>query len=159
MTQTPVENHTEGLKTREKFSIIPQDLFRKAFLSPYAVVVFLELDARIGQKGSQRVLRNTLAEGLGLSLKTVARALRELEEKGLLVRHRTGRSNRYELINLSRVKSVLSDRSEVSHPQINNSLINNQNKNEPLQALAVVAVEGELTNNIGNNPRFSKPLR
>lgn len=146
MTQTPVENHTEGLKTREKFSIIPQDLFRKAFLSPYAVVVFLELDARIGQKGSQRVLRNTLAEGLGLSLKTVARALKELEEKGLLVRHRTGRSNRYQLINLSRVKSVLSDRSEVSHPQINNSLINNQNKNEPLQALAVVAVEGELTN-------------
>lgn len=146
MTQTPVENHTEGLKTREKFSIIPQDLFRKGFLSPLAVVIFLELDARIGQKGSYRIKQATLAESLGLSLNSVKRAIAELKAKGLLIVHITGRSSRYELINPSRLKYAPSDSPNMHSLQINNSLINNQNKNEPLQALAVVAVEGELTN-------------
>ncbi len=146
IAQTPVENQFEGTEPRTKFSIIPQDLFRKAFLSPLAVVVFLELDARIGQKASYRFKQETIAESLGLSLRQVKRALKELRDKGFLVIYRTGRSNRYELINPSRVKSVLSDRPQVVLPQINNSLINNQN-NEPLRALAVVADdEGELTN-------------
>lgn len=151
--QPPPEVDTLGQVSRENFSIVPHSVIRNHELSAYAKVIFCALDARIGQKASQRVLQKTLAEDLGLSLKTIQRALQELIKAGLLVRHITGRSNRYELINPSRNKGVfsdrspqgISDRSEVSSLQINNSLINKQNtepEKEPLEAVAV-AVESK----------------
>jgi len=117
---------TLGKVSRQNFSIIPHSLVRDPKISPLAKVVFLALDARIGQKHSQRVLEKTLAQDLDLSLSTLKRALKELREAGFLTTYRTGRSNRYELINPSRVKSDTSDRSNMTSPQINNSLINNQ---------------------------------
>jgi len=152
--QPPPEVDTLGQVSRENFSIVPHSVIRSHELSAYAKVIFCALDARIGQKASQRVLQKTLAEDLGLSLKTIQRALQELIKAGLLVRHITGRSNRYELINTSRNKGVfsdrspqgISDRSEVSSPQINNSLINKQNtepEKEPLEAVAVAVDESK----------------
>jgi DNA-binding transcriptional regulator YhcF (GntR family) len=149
INQHPPEVDTLGQVSRENFSIIPHSVIRSHELSAYSKVIFCALDARIGQKASQRVLQKTLAEDLGLSLKTIKRALQELIEAGLLVRHITGRSNRYELINASRNKGVfsdrsaqgISDRSEVSSLQINNSLINKQNTEPEKEGLKAVAVD------------------
>ena len=150
MTQTPVENHTEGLKTRDNFVIIPHEVIRDLRLSPFSVRLYGAIDARQGQKYSQAVYRKLLAADLGVSVRTVSRGIAELVKYGYLDVQLRGWASRYYLKNTSRVRGSSQIWQGVmpnmAPPQINNSLINNQNKSEPLQALAVAAVEGELTN-------------
>lgn len=130
LDDSPLLVESLGQVSRQNFSIIPHALVRDLKLSAVDKLVFLALDARIGQKHSQRVLENTLAQDLNLSLSTLKRSLKRLREAGYLTTYRTGRSNRYELINPSRVKYDSSDRSQVTSPQINNSLINKQNSGD-----------------------------
>lgn len=137
VSQTPVEKQNEGANSLEFFSMVPHSVIRDTRLSLCARVLYGTLDGRIGQKGGQRVTRKLLASDLGVSVGSIKRALNELVEAGLLIRHTTGRSNLYELKNPSRRKGEPQDGSYVSHPQIDNSLINNQNNNQPEQALGV----------------------
>jgi DNA-binding transcriptional ArsR family regulator len=130
LDDSPLLVETLGQVSRQNFSIIPHALVRDPKVTPLAKVVFLALDARIGQKHSQRVLEKTLAQDLNLSLRSLQRALKELRDAGFLTTYRTGRSNRYQLINPSRVKSVVSDTPNMAGLQINNSSINKQNSGD-----------------------------
>lgn len=61
---------------------------RDSDLSPTAKHVALTLDTYMNSRGLAWPTRATLAEGVGLSVKTVERALRELSQSGFIVVHR-----------------------------------------------------------------------
>lgn len=81
-------------------SPLPEWLERRPELSPGAKLVYARLARFGGRDGSAYPSRETLAEAVGLPLRTVARHLAELKEARLVVADRPGlgRSNRYRFL-------------------------------------------------------------
>ena len=143
-----LKSDTSGVVSRDNFVIIPHDVIRDLRLSPFSVRLYGAIDARQGQKHSQAVYRKLLAADLGVSVRTVSRGIAELVKYGYLEVQLRGWASRYYLKNTSRVRGSSQIRQGVmpnmAPPQINNSLINNQNtesENSALEPLDVVVVE------------------
>jgi hypothetical protein len=104
---------------------------------------------KVGKKPSQRIRQATMAEWLGISTRSVRRAVSELIAAGYLATYRTGRSNSYSLSSSLVVtkgdSSVLSDRTNLAYPQSNNFLSNNSGSpspdNSPKSGREVAAAE------------------
>ena len=78
---------------REPFGMAPRSILRDASLSPMARLVYMILDERAGREGVVRVSQSTLAEDVGTSVRTIKRAVNELEVAGLIHSKITGRSS------------------------------------------------------------------
>lgn len=129
------------------FAVVPVAVIREQQISDAAFRLYAALDGRITQTKSLRLRQDTLAADLGWSVSKVKRCMGELVAVGLVTSDRTSRSSRLKVLNPVRrgvdilpgdrsdlnqqdVRSVNSDpadRSDLTPPYINNSLINNNN--------------------------------
>ena len=150
MTQTPVEYQVKGSKTSAGWAKILNDLIRDLRLSAFEFRLFCALDARQGSKPSQVLKLETLAKDLGVSKRTVSRGLKRLQELGLLDVQLRLYESRYYLKNPSRSHTPMTP---MSHPHDTHVMTSYKElsykepkQEQPSPTLAVVAVEGELTN-------------
>jgi len=78
---------------REPFGMAPRSVLRDASLSPMARLVYMILDERAGAQGVVRVSQGTLSTDVGTSVRSIKRAVNELEVAGLIHSKITGRSS------------------------------------------------------------------
>lgn len=87
------------MNTSTPHARVPITIVRNATLSPQARCLFMILTSYAGPNGSCWPSRRTLAADLGLSVRTVATLLGQLERSGLLRRHyRKGASTIFHLL-------------------------------------------------------------
>ena len=149
--------------TPTNYAIVPIHILRDPHLSDAAVRLYCALDGRITEQDSQRLRQDTLAADLGWSRSKIQRNIRELTAAGLIEGARTSRSSRYKVKNTARrpvdnlesdasdltpltecgIRSDAADRSDLTPPQIINSLIIKDNNNAAGQPLASASVGAE----------------
>lgn len=128
------------------FAIIPVSVARDGRISDAAFRLYAALDGRMTDRDSGRIRQDTLAADLGWSRSKIQRATAELVAAGLVESKRTSRSSRLAVVNPVRrpvdnpssdasdlthheprcIRSDAADASDLMPPQINISLISNQ---------------------------------
>lgn len=128
------------------FAIIPVSVARDGRISDAAFRLYAALDGRMTDRDSGRIRQDTLAADLGWSRSKIQRATAELVAAGLVDSKRTSRSSRLAVVNPIRrpvdksssdasdlmhhearcIRSDAADASDLMPPQINISLISNQ---------------------------------
>lgn len=88
VTDTP--HHGEVIP--RGYSIVPHDVARDPSLSPIARLLYVLIDGHVGNKDGFQIKQETLAKELGVSVRTVRRYLKELEQAGWIHTRHTWRT-------------------------------------------------------------------